>query len=49
MRENQKKKVGLVGHCGPDSSYLRLAVQSAARDTQVLMADDETELSELVA
>jgi hypothetical protein len=46
--QNQKKKVVLVGHCGPDSSYLRLAVQSAVRDAQVLLADDESELSQIV-
>jgi len=39
------KKVALVGHCGPDSSYLRMAVSSADRSVQVLMADDATELN----
>ena len=38
------KKIALVGHCGPDSSYLRMAVSKADRGTQVLMADDEQEL-----
>ncbi len=39
------KKVVLVGHCGPDSSYLRIAVGRAGKGVQVLAADDETELS----
>lgn len=34
----------LVGHCGPDSSYLRMTVQKAARDVKILMADDDSEL-----
>ena len=38
------KKVVLVGHCGPDSSYLRMAVMSADRSVQVGMADDMQEL-----
>ena len=42
------KKVALVGHCGPDSSYLRLVVAKAGRDIQVLAADDENELKQLL-
>ena len=38
------KKVVLVGHCGPDSSFLRMAVSSADRGISVLMADDAQEL-----
>ena len=45
---NGTKKVVLVGHCGPDSSYLRMAVMSADRSIQVLMADDMDELKSLV-
>ena len=40
------KKIVLVGHCGPDSSYLRIAVSSADKSLQVLMADDMSELTE---
>jgi DNA-binding NarL/FixJ family response regulator len=39
------KKVALVGHCGPDSSFLRMAVSSADRTVQVLAADDSSELN----
>jgi hypothetical protein len=38
------KKVVLVGHCGPDSSFLRMAVSSADRGITVSMADDAQEL-----
>jgi hypothetical protein len=38
------KKVLLVGHCGPDSSYLRMVVRQADPAAQVLMADDAREL-----
>ena len=39
------KKIALVGHCGPDSSYLRMTVMKAAgKDAQILMADDDSEL-----
>ena len=46
---NKKRIVALVGHCGPDSSYLRMAVQSSVRDAQVVMADDESDLTRLVS
>ena len=39
------KRVVLVGHCGPDSSYLRMVVSRAQRELVVTMADDEQELS----
>lgn len=40
------KKVLLVGHCGPDSSYLRMAVKSAGGNVTMLAADDDLELRE---
>ena len=43
------RKVALVGHCGPDSSYLRMAVAKVGRDVQVLSADDAEELKRLIA
>ena len=42
------KKIALVGHCGPDSSYLRMAVSRAVKDAKVLAADDDHELHRLV-
>lgn len=38
------KKVVLVGHCGPDSSFLRMVVSRAGKDVQVVAADDRDEL-----
>ena len=38
------KKVVLVGHCGPDSSFLRMAVAKAQAGVTVSMADDAQEL-----
>jgi len=38
------KKIALVGHCGPDSSFLRIAVSKAERDATVLMIDDDSDL-----
>src|SRR3954452_12370170 len=44
---NMSKKIALVGHCGPDSSYLRMTVMKAAgTGAQILMADDDSELKD---
>jgi two-component system, chemotaxis family, chemotaxis protein CheY len=40
------KKVLLVGHCGADSSYMRIAVKKALGDAEILMADDSRELND---
>jgi len=45
---NMSKKIALVGHCGPDSSYLRMAVSSADRSAQIMMADDSSELNRVL-
>jgi hypothetical protein len=42
------KKIALVGHCGPDSSFLRIAVSRAQRDVQVLMVDDDSDLKRVL-
>ena len=42
------KKVVLVGHCGPDSSFLRIAVSRAGKDVQVLSADDGSQLNRVL-
>ena len=42
------KKVALVGHCGPDSSFLRIAVSRVGKDVQVLSADDGRELNHVL-
>jgi len=38
------KKVALVGHCGPDSSYLRMTVRRADPEVDCFLVDDEHEL-----
>src|SRR4051812_8011698 len=42
------KKVALVGHCGPDSSFLRIAVSRVGKDVQVVSADDARELKHVL-
>ena|SRR5688572_22424189 len=42
------KKVALVGHCGPDSSFLRIAVSRVGKDVQVVSADDGRELKRVL-
>ena len=42
------KKVVLVGHCGPDSSFLRMAVSSAQKGLSVVSADDEQSLRQAI-
>lgn len=41
-------KIALIGHCGPDSSYLRMVCGQAAKGAQVLMADDDSELQDVL-
>ena len=42
------KTIALVGHCGPDSSYLRMVVNKAAPGARILMADDQSELNDVL-
>ena len=42
------KKVVLVGHCGPDSSFLRIAISRVGKDVEVLSADDGRELKRVL-
>jgi len=42
------KRIVLIGHCGPDSSYLRITVGRAGRDVKVLAADSSSELDTLL-
>ena len=44
-----KKKIVLVGHCGPDSYALRSAVSSAAPGVEVAFANDDSELAKVEA
>jgi DNA-binding NarL/FixJ family response regulator len=42
------KTVLLVGHCGPDSSYLRMIIKKAAGDVSILSADDAGEFTRVL-
>jgi two-component system chemotaxis response regulator CheY len=42
------KKVVLVGHCGPDSSYLRLAVSRAIKDSSIVAVEDDSMLEKQI-
>jgi hypothetical protein len=39
------KTVLLIGHCGADSTYLRLALKKAAPEVQIHLAEDSNELA----
>jgi CheY-like chemotaxis protein len=43
------KKILLVGHCGADGSYLRMAIKRAIGESETLIAEDSQELSEALA
>lgn len=43
------KKVVLVGHCGADSAYLRIAVNGIVKDAAVVSVDEETTLNDAIA
>ena len=38
----------LLGHCGADASYLRLAVKKAEPEAQIVAVEDRAELEEAV-
>ena len=42
------KTILLVGHCGPDSSYLRMVVKKAVPDAEIVSADDSRELADVL-
>jgi hypothetical protein len=42
------KRIALVGHCGPDSSYLRMAIKNAVKDATIVAADDDGELQQVI-
>jgi two-component system, chemotaxis family, chemotaxis protein CheY len=47
--ETKQTRVALAGHCGPDSSYLRMATSKALPGAHILMVDDDAELRRLLA
>jgi two-component system chemotaxis response regulator CheY len=42
---SMSKTVVLAGHCGPDSSYLKLTIKKAIADANIVFVDDSRELS----
>ena len=40
-----RKRVVLVGHCGPDSSYLRAVISSVDRGVEISAVDDDQSLN----
>ena len=42
------KKVGLVGHCSPDSSHLTMAVSAAVPGTKVIRTIDDASTDKLI-
>jgi two-component system, chemotaxis family, chemotaxis protein CheY len=45
---DSRKRILLVGHCGPDGSYLRGAVKAALGDVQFLQAEDNAQMEKIV-
>jgi len=43
------RRVVLVGHCGPDNSFLKMAITRADRDATIVAADDSAELEKIIA
>jgi DNA-binding NarL/FixJ family response regulator len=42
------RRIALVGHCGADASFLRIAVSSATKGTAVVSANDDAALKDLL-
>ena len=42
------KTVLVVGHCGPDFSYLRIAIRSALGDATIVAVDDQGEMDRMI-
>lgn len=42
-------RIALVGHCGPDSSFLRLAIKKAVPAATIIGADDQAALDKTLA
>jgi ActR/RegA family two-component response regulator len=46
MSEDSKpKRVLLIGHCGPDASYLRMAVRSALGEVEIISAAEMDDMT----
>ena len=48
MTEDKRKRVGLVGHCTPDSSHLTMAVTAAVPDAKVIRVTNDDGVDQLL-
>ena len=48
MSDAPQKRVGLVGHCSPDSSHLTMAVTSAVPNAKVIRVTDDQGVEKLL-
>jgi two-component SAPR family response regulator len=48
MSDTTQKRVGLVGHCRPDSSHLTMAVTAAVPDAKVIRVTDDHGVDQLL-
>jgi len=44
----QPKRILLVGHCGPDSNYLRMAVRAALAQAEIVSAGDNAAMDRAI-
>jgi two-component system, chemotaxis family, chemotaxis protein CheY len=45
---SRPKRVLLVGHCGPDANYLRMAVRSALGQAEIVSAEEMDAMTESI-
>jgi DNA-binding NarL/FixJ family response regulator len=43
------RRILLVGHCGPDGTYLRSAIRSALGEVQIVMVEDSAQLQQALS
>lgn len=48
MSDANAKRVGLVGHCRPDSSHLTMALTAAVPDAKVIRVTDDAGVEQLL-
>lgn len=48
MSDTTSKRVGLVGHCSPDSSHLTMAVSTAVPGAKIIRVTDDSGVDQLL-
>lgn len=46
--KSSPKRIVLVGHCGPDATYLRIAARAAFGEANIIAADDRAALDRAI-